>query len=464
MEATGIIVESSQDLTAVARSPAPAVVRVRPGTYALDGLILDGPIQLVGDGSREQIIIQLSAPLQIRNREAALRGLTLIGCNPKPQEPTPAACAIFLSCSAKIENCDIRSETGSCVGIAGVDASPKLIDCRIHDAADSGIVIARQAKPILERCEVEKCQGVGLVAIDGAEPTIGDCRFHSGIGNGLIFRDRAGGIVRSCEISAHQLSNVVIQNEANPIFEDCTIRDSRQGGVFASEERKVCFGDCEIFGNEGTGVEISDSITSLTECRIHGGHSHGVLIVRGSQCWLERCNIHSNRFVNLGVIQDADATLINCDIHDGASNGVTVKQGATALLRGCRIIANGQGNVAIVDGGRATLRDCRIASGRGAGVQCENEARATLHGCDIDSHALPNVAATRRSRIIVCDSTIRGGKQSGVISSVGAFVRIERSRIIENAKFGVETAGGSAEIVDCEFANNKAGDRSADSR
>jgi hypothetical protein len=43
---------------------------------------------------------------------------------------------------------------------------------------------------------------------------------------------------------------------------------------------------------------------------------------------------------------------------------------------------------------------------------------------------------------------------------MGGSVRLERSKILENAKFGVESIGdGVIETIDCEFAGNRSGDR-----
>jgi F-box protein 11 len=456
------IAEPGVDLAAAILSAAPGgVIHLRPGFYELPGLRLDKPIQILGDGRGEAITIRLLAPLHLAGSQIELRGVTLLGRNPAPKEPSPAGCAIYISHgSPQIADCDITSETGSCIGIEGTGTAPLLSDCRIHDAADSGILISRSATPVIQRCEIARCKGLGLIAIDDAAPVLRDSRFRDGTGNGLVFRQRAKGLVHNCEIAGHELSNVVLQHGADPTFQSCTIRDGGQGGVFAREQAKGSFENCDIRGNAGTGVEISESFTSLTGCRIHGGLSHGILIVRGSECWLDRCDVFENKFVNLGVLQNSEATLNECIIRDGASNGVTVKDGAMATLRACELTGNSQANLAVADRASATLRKCRIASGRGAGVQCETGASVNLHECDIDAHALPNIAATRLGKVHLYDSLIHRGKQSGVLASMGGSVRLERSKILENAKFGVEPIGdGVIEIIDCEFAGNRSGDR-----
>src|SRR5262245_24366921 len=210
-----------------------ATIRIPPGHHFLTNVVLDRPVQLIGEGASEQTVLILTTPLQISHENVLLHGLALVGHNPSPVEPIPADCAVYISRgSPNIENCEVTSENGSCIGIEGNQAAPVLRDCRIQGAADSGILISRCAKPVIENCEFDGCRGIGLVAGDLAEPVVRGCRFRNGAGNGLMFRDAAKGIVERCEISAHALSNVVLRKEADPVFRSCSIRYGQQGGAF----------------------------------------------------------------------------------------------------------------------------------------------------------------------------------------------------------------------------------------
>src|SRR6185295_14272544 len=136
---------------ALRKAPGAKIIRLRPGQYVEANLKIERPLQILGDGPREEIVLILQTPLRLDSNEITLRGLTLVGRNPQTESPTPEHCAIYISAgSPLLAECDIRSGTGSCVGIAGKDSRPSLRDCRLLDAADSGVLVAEGARPVLE--------------------------------------------------------------------------------------------------------------------------------------------------------------------------------------------------------------------------------------------------------------------------------------------------------------------------
>src|SRR5262245_34555371 len=185
-----------------------AMIRVRPGTYVESDLVIDRPIEIVGDGPRERVVVILTTPLRLSGAGVALRALTLIGRNSPPAEPSPETCAVFAGGGeVTIADCEIRSETGSCVGVA--DAARTLRDCRRSDAADSGLIAAAGAEIIIEDCEVVQSAKIGVLVAAGARATLRNCRIDGGRGNGLVIRESHRATAEGCAIAGNALANVV---------------------------------------------------------------------------------------------------------------------------------------------------------------------------------------------------------------------------------------------------------------
>ena len=152
-------------INAALKASAPgARILVRPGVYD-ESVRLDHQVEIVGDGPREKIIVRASdaSCLLMHTDRARVAGLTLRGAAPFFAVDIPRG-------SLLLEDCDVSSDTLSCVGVHGREAAPVIRGYRIHDAADSGLYFFDGAAGVVEDCEVSGSANVGVAVTGHASP------------------------------------------------------------------------------------------------------------------------------------------------------------------------------------------------------------------------------------------------------------------------------------------------------
>ncbi len=145
------------------RSAEPgARISVQPGVYR-ESLIVDKPIQIMGDGPVEQIIIesQDSPCLTIRAREGEVRGLSL-HCYVEDNRADYPAIDIGYG-QMILAGCDVVSNSSVCISIHGLNVAPTIRQCRIHDGSNYGIWLWDNAAGLVEECEIVGLSGAGII-------------------------------------------------------------------------------------------------------------------------------------------------------------------------------------------------------------------------------------------------------------------------------------------------------------
>jgi hypothetical protein len=125
---------------ALKQAPVGARVLVRPGHY-LESLVMDRPLELVGDGDRDDIVVEStqSGTLVFDTNIGFVRNMTL------RQRGGDDYCVWIKQGRLTIEECDITSRGLACVGISGA-ADPRVRRNRIHDGAQSGVFVHEDAR------------------------------------------------------------------------------------------------------------------------------------------------------------------------------------------------------------------------------------------------------------------------------------------------------------------------------
>jgi hypothetical protein len=275
--------------------PANSRLLIREGLYH-ESVVLDKNVEIVGDGAVEKIIVRSpnQSCVSMQTEHAAVRGLTLQG---RGKSSGKSFFAVDVPHGALVlENCDISSDSLSCVAIHGANANPALKNCSIHDGADSGIFIFDNARALIESCDVYRNANVNLAITQGANPAIKKCRIYAGENGGIVaWGNGAAGVIEDCEITNHRLANVGISQSANPIFRRCTISGGRDSGVFIHQKGYGAFEECDVYGNRKEEVAITDgSNTTLRRCTVHDGRESGVYVANLARALVESCNIYDN--------------------------------------------------------------------------------------------------------------------------------------------------------------------------
>jgi parallel beta-helix repeat protein len=207
-----------------------AKILVKEGIYR-EGLVIDKPVEMIGDGQTSEIILEYSDGncILMQTDYAKVKGLTICGqAGLKGKEyfavDIPQGCLI-------LEDCDITSDSFSCIGIHGLTAKPRISRCKIHDSKQGGIVVKEKGQGIVENCDIFANIHSGVAIYQEANPTIRSCKIHDNKANGILVWEKGQGIVENCDIFANTLSGVEIQEEANPAIRRCKIHDGKAGGI-----------------------------------------------------------------------------------------------------------------------------------------------------------------------------------------------------------------------------------------
>jgi F-box protein 11 len=272
-----------------------ARILVQPGIYH-EGIVLDKPLEILGDGLAEDIIIESSGVscIHMQTDYALVRGLTLRG-RVGPNEQLAVAVDIPRG-RLVLEDCDIASDTLACVYVHTSLARPVLWRCSIHDSADAGIVFSQQSRGTVEQCDIADNEKSGIRILQGASPIIHDCTIHHGKYNGIYVGDRGAGTIESCDIFDNERTGIEISEESTPFIRNCRIHDQVTGyGIYVYERGSGIIEGCDISGNAQAGVRISESGNPfIRHCKIHDEKQVGIAMVENSQGILEGCDFFNN--------------------------------------------------------------------------------------------------------------------------------------------------------------------------
>lgn len=318
-----------------------AQLLVRPGIYN-ESITIDKPLEIVGDGPVENIIIRSvdSNCIQMLADQAGALGLTLRSRSVRSGKgffTVDIARGQF-----RLEACDISSDSLSSVAIHGAAAEPIIKRCRIHDAADSGIFIFDQAAGRIEECDIYRNTNVGVAITQGAKPFIKRCRIFDGKDAGIVVWQGGEGLIEDCEVFGNSRAGVGISENGNPVVRRCNIYGGKNSGVYVHQQGKGVLEDCDIHENAEAEVAITlGSNTTLRGCTVHKGSGSGVFVRDRSRALLEKCIVYGN----------ADA-------------GVTIQGESAVAIRGCSINQNGTVAVRVKEGSSASVEDCDLSGNR----------------------------------------------------------------------------------------------------
>lgn len=319
-----------------------ARVVVRPGLYA-EAVVLDRRIELVGDGPREDIVIrgEGASCLRASADDARVSGVTLRGA----ARGDAAFFAVeILRGRLLLEDCDITSDTLSCVAVHGPESAPLIRRCRIHDGADSGLYFFDGARGAVEDCEVYGNANVGVAITGRADPVIRRSRIYGGKNAGLVAWQDASGLVEECEIYGNRLAGLGASEGAKLTARACRIHEGENPGVLIHSEGEAVLEDCEIYGHrEAEAAVTTGGKLFLNGCRIRTGRASGVIARDGGQALLQACVVSGNAGSGASAGAGSVLAVLASEINDNARFAVEVAAGASARVEDTDLTGNGLG-------------------------------------------------------------------------------------------------------------------------
>ncbi len=429
-------------LTEAVRKARPgARILVRPGRYE-EGLVLDKPLEIVGDGPREEIVLENPDThcLLVRTAKALVRGLTMRSrgaCKGNRRSAVEVAQGQFV-----LEDCDLSSDTLPSVSVHGPATNPIIRGCRLLDGKSSGILVADEARATIEACEFFDNAEAGLLIRAGGNPLVRRCRFHDGKLFGLLVDELGRGTVDECEFFGNAEAGIAISggvplvrkcrlhNErvgllafaegggtleecvlcdndigvltaeaGNPLVRHCQIHDARLAGVSAKRKGRGTVEDCDIFRCAKAGVHIVEgSNPEIVRCRIHDGPEFGVFVTATGVGTVDECDIWDHGLAEVAVAADGNPLIRRCRLHDGKRFGLSVQLNGQARVVDCEIYGNSRAGVLIRTRGNPLVRQCRINRNGAEAVRVQEQGTGTFEDCDLtgNKQGAWNIAANCR--------------------------------------------------------------------
>ena len=265
-----------------AAKPGDRIV-VRPGLYE-EGLVVDKPLEILGDGP--------VADIEIRARGAdALLFKASIG---------------------------------------------RIANLTLHQAGGEGDwygVNITQGRLDLEGCDISS-QSLACVAIrNGADPRLRRNKIHDGEEDGVLVYDEGLGTLEDNDITANTLAGVEITTGGNPTLRRNQIHDNKEDGVYVYDSGLGTLEDNDITANTLAGVEITaGGNPTLRNNQIHDGKANGVYVYDSGLGTLEDNDITANTLAGVAITTGGNPTLRRNQIHDGKANGVYVYDSGLGTL------------------------------------------------------------------------------------------------------------------------------------
>ncbi|MEV8430874.1 right-handed parallel beta-helix repeat-containing protein [Streptomyces sp. HUAS 31] len=329
-------------------------ILVRAGLYE-EGLVVDKPLEILGDGP--------VADIQIRASDAAA--------------------LVFRTSIGRVTNLTLR-QTGD-----------KWYSVDIT-----------QGRLELEGCDISSQGLAGVVIRDGADPRLRRNQIHDSKQGGVFVRDGGAGTLEDNDIFGNTLSGVEIKTGGDPILRRNQIRNNKQVGVFVLDSGAGLLEDNDISGNTLSGVEIKtggDPI--LRRNQIHDGRQSGVYVHDGGAGLLEDNDISGNTLTGVEIKTGGNPILRRNQIRNNKHGGVYVHDGGASLLEDNDISDNFPTGVETKTGGKPILRANRINRNafeavwiheRGCGVVEDNDLTANTNGAwDIAEECEDDVTRAR---------------------------------------------------------------------
>lgn len=317
-------------------------ILVRPGVYD-ESIVLDKQVDLAGDGPREEIVIKSAGAvcLTARADDARIAGVTLRGA-------ATGDAAFFavevLRGNLLLEDCDISSDTLSCVAAHGPEAAPVIRRCRIHDGADSGLYFFEEASGTIEDCEIYGNANVGVAVTGGARPVVRRSKIHGGANAGIVVWQGGTALVEECEVYGNRLAGLGVSEGAKLTAHACSVHGGDNSGVFVHREGEAVLEDCELYGHrEAEAAVTTNGKLFLNNCRLRRSRDSGLFILSGGEALLQSCVVEGNAGAGVSIGADSVLAVLASRINGNARFAVEVSAGATARIEDTDLTGNGLG-------------------------------------------------------------------------------------------------------------------------
>jgi F-box protein 11 len=281
-------------------------ILVRPGLYE-EGLVVDKPLEILGDGPVSDIEIR-ARDTNVLRFQASIGRVANLTLRQAGGEGKRFGVDITQG-RLDLEGCDISSQSLSCVAIRN-GADPRLRRNKIHDGKENGVMVYDSGLGTLEDNDITGNTLSGVEISTGGNPTLRRNQIHDNKQVGVAVHDSGLGTLEDNDITGNALSGVQVKTGGNPTLRRNQIHDNKQGGVYVYESGLGTLEDNDITGNGYAGVQISESGNPTVRVnRINRNDYQAVWIYDGGRGVVEDNDLTGNNEGAWSVAKDCEANV-----------------------------------------------------------------------------------------------------------------------------------------------------------
>jgi parallel beta-helix repeat protein len=180
---------------AIAAADPGSRILVRSGVYD-EGLVIDKPLEIVGEGKLGDVIIRATGKSAILFKTA--RGKISNILIRQNDGGIYYGVDITQGC-LELEGCDISSDSRACVAVHG-NAYPKIIRNKIHDGKLNGILVDDNGQGVIEDNDIYANDFNGVYIIDNGNPLIRHNKINKNKYFGLLIVDTGAGTIEDNDL------------------------------------------------------------------------------------------------------------------------------------------------------------------------------------------------------------------------------------------------------------------------
>jgi parallel beta-helix repeat protein len=378
---------------------------VRKGYY-YEELVIDRPVEIIGAGTRNEVVIASTASnvITFNTNFGRIAGLTL------HNRAAGQFCVDIKQGRLQLEDCDLTSDGYSIIAVHG-GADPMILQCNIHDGPQCGLLVFDKGRGTFEDNDIYGNKLANIEVTSEADPIVRRNRIHHGKSYGILVHSNGRGTYEDNDISKNGRAGLAVAKEADPMVRKNRIHDGGAGGVFLYEGARGTFEENDIFANVNAGVEVaSKSAPVFRHNLIHDGQTSGVFVHDQAQ----------------GAFEDND-------IHDNDGHGVAVGEEATPIVRHNRIYNGRKAGIFIYAKGQGTFEDNDIAGNSGAGIAILGESNPLVRRNHIHSGNDDGVFAFENGKGTLESNVIEGNRDKGIRIQSNATPELKDNTVRDNA-------------------------------
>ena len=285
-------------------------ILVRPGLHQKQ-LVIDKPVELLGDGPREDIEIHArgSHTLVFRASVGRMAGLTL-----RQLDVTGGhSCVAITAGRPELEECDIISNGSDCTTVHN-RAAPRIRRNHVHDGRETGISVYGPGFGLIEENNITGNGLHGLVISTSANPTVRRNRICEHHGAGIVVSFCSRGIVEENTLAGNGADGLAIATLADPTVRRNLVHDNHQAGILIFTDGIGVIEDNDITVNGHAGVDI---------------HNNAGAVVRHNR-------VHRNAGAGIWIHDNGAGTVEDNDLRDNQNGALHIDATSTALVTSAR--------------------------------------------------------------------------------------------------------------------------------